>query len=531
MDADLLFRGAIVIDGTGADSIVTDVAVSGGRIVAVGDLAAMRAGREMDLTGKVLCPGFIDIHTHSDLSLLLGPEGESKVLQGVTTEVTGNCSISPFPVAPDRLVQHTDHLDWIGYDPVLKLSWTDLDGYAKQLAENPPALNIAPLVGHGAVRTAVMGHDQRPPTPDELAEMRVLVRESLDQGAFGMSTGLTVVPSAYADTNEVRELLRVVAGRGALYATHARSPVGEGFPEVAEAIATSLAVGARLQFSHAAINEPAKWGRADEVVAMFEDAERQGLDIGFDVYPYAASSSPLIQYIPGWVQAGGLDAMRTRLADPAERERAERELAAGWAGGIPWLWDRVVISRGGPGHEWCVGMSIEDAARQADVEPAAFTLDLCRGHGNNVQAVLHYRVEDDVRTFLAHRLSVIGSDGIALPLAQNGSQPHPRSFGAYPRVLGRYVREQRVLSLTEAVHKMTGAVADRLRLTDRGRLHPDAVADLVVFDPHTVIDHATFTDPGRAPTGITHVLVNGTFVVDDGKHTNARPGQVLRRKD
>lgn len=529
MNVDLLLRGGTVIDGTGSAAFLADVAVAHGHIRAIGDLATMQANQELDVTGRVVCPGFIDIHTHSDVSLLLNPAGESKILQGVTTEVTGNCSLSAFPLAADRLGLHADHLEWMAYGASPPpLAWLDLDGYASRLAENPPALNVAPLVGHGTVRIAVMGVDHRQPSEDELLEMKRLVAECIDQGAFGLSTGLTILPSAYADVEEVRELVRVVASREALYATHARSPVGAGFPEVEEAISTSHEASARLQFSHVAINEPSKWGRAYELVSLFEKAERKGLDVRFDVYPYAASSSALSQYMPDWVQAGGLDVMRRRLSDDAVRERAQRDLSAGWAGGIPWLWDRVVISRIGQDDHWCVGLSIEEASERAGLEPAAFALDMFVEYGNGVGVVLYYRTEEDLKTFLAHRLAIVGSDGLALPLAQAG-QPHPRSFGTYPRVLGRYVRDEQVLSLPDAVHKMTGAVAERLQLVDRGMLRVGSAADMVVFDPITVIDGATFSEPNRQSAGITHVLVNGLLVVVDGEQTSARPGRLLRR--
>lgn len=531
MNADLLLRGATVVDGTGAEPFVADVAVTGDRIVAVGDLIDVRAARVIDLQGRVVCPGFIDIHTHSDVSLLLDPAGESKVLQGVTTEVTGNCGFSAFPFSADHLDLHVDHLARIGDDPLepADLTWHDLDGYAARLEENPPALNVATLVGHGTVRVAVMGVDQRRATGDELEQMRRLVAQSLDQGAFGMSTGLTHIPSGYGDTDEVRELVRVVASRDALYATHSRATAGEGFAAVEEAISTCSDVGARLQFSHAAINEPSKWGRAAEHCALFEEAEAAGLDAWFDVYPYDASSSSLTQYLPPWVQAGGTDGMRELLAEGANRERAERELAAGWMNGIPWFWDKVVISRSGPGREDIVGLSIEEAAARAGVDPAAFTLDLCLEHGNSVQVVLFYRTEADMTAFLAHRLSVVGSDGSAVPLDQGGLKPHPRGFGTFPRILGRYVRVQGVLTLAQAVRKMTGAVAARLQINDRGTVREGMIADLVVFDPATVIDGATFTEPAQRPVGISHVVVNGTVVVDDGEQTSARPGRVLRR--
>ena len=530
METELLLRHAAVVDGTGTPPFLADVAVSGDRITVIGNLDGVSAARVIDVAGRVLCPGFIDVHTHSDVSLVLDPAGASKVLQGVTTEVTGNCGFSAFPLAPERLDLHADHLARIGDDPT-DLTWHDLDGYAARLEANPPALNVAPLVGHGTLRVAVMGVEPRRPTPDELDEMRALLVRSLRQGAFGMSTGLTHIPSGYGDTDEVRELVRVVAGHDALYSTHSRATSGPGFPAVEEAIATCFDVGARLQFSHAAINEPSKWGRARDVVGLFEQAHEDGLDVWFDVYPYDASASSLTQYLPPWVQAGGTGGMRELLSDPATRRRAERELAAGWMNGIPWFWDRVVISRSGPGREEYVGLSLEEAAARDGVTPAAFTLDLCLEHGNSVQVVLFYRTEQDMTTFLAHPLSVVGSDGSAVPMDQKGLKPHPRAFGTFPRVLGRYVRDQEVLTLPGAVRKMTGAVAARLQLPERGVVRDGAVADLVVFDPETVRDGATFTHPAQPPVGIDYVVVNGIVVVDQGRQTTARPGRVLRRTD
>jgi N-acyl-D-aspartate/D-glutamate deacylase len=528
MKYDMLIRNGTVVDGTGSPGRVADVAVQGDRIVSVGEVGASDAARVIDATDLIVAPGFIDIHTHSDVSLMLHPRCESKILQGVTTDVTGNCSFSPFPLSPDRIDLHRDHLLRIG-DGVPSLTWHDLDGYAEAVASDPPAFNAAPLAGHGTIRVAVMGVDQREPTTSELERMKGLLAQSLEQGAFGMSTGLTHVPSAYGSEAEVTELVRVVASHDALYATHSRGGSGRPFGGTEEAIRTATAAGARLQSSHAAINHPDHWGRAADMLALIDEARDGGLDVALDVYPYDASSSSLTQYLPQWVQDGGTEAMRARLAELSVIERAEQELAAGWFGGIPWLWDRVVFDRTGPGAEWMVGLSIQEAAARSGVTPAALTLRVCLDFGNYPRVVLFYRTEEDMMTFLAHPHAVVGSDGSALTLDQGGKRPHPRSFGTFPRIFGRYVREKGVLSLSEAVRKTSGAVAERLRLTDRGYIRPGLAADIVVFDPDTVADRATFQDPAQAPIGIPYVFVNGQIAVDGGDQTDARAGRVLRR--
>ena len=527
MAVDILLRGGIIVDGTGAPGYVGDVAVAGGRIVGVGERLDVDEGRVIHVSGLVVAPGFIDIHTHSDLTALRDPACESKIRQGVTTDVTGNCGSSPFPIALERIDAHLDHLGGRGFGG-LELSWTDVDGYAQVVDRRPTALNLAPLVGHGTLRTAGMGLDRRPPTADELATMQRLLGEQLEQGAFGFSTGLTLVPGAYATEDEVVALVDVVAEHDALYATHSRFDSDRDFGGVELAIRTATAAGARLQYSHAAINDPDLWGRASDITDMIDEARRGGLDVMFDVYPYDASSSSMTQFLPTWVPEGGTEAMRTRLADPTVYKRALAELRAGFWG-IPWFWDRVVLSKVDRPDSWSVGLTIEQAAARAGTDPAEWALQLCLDHGNAAKVVLFYRTEEDMTTFLAHPLAMVGSDGYATPFDTRGAQPHPRSFGTYPRIFGRYVREQGLLSLEEAVRKCTSVIAERLQITDRGLLQEGPVADIVVFDPDTIIDQATFSEPAAPPIGIHHVLVNGQLVVEDNQQTEARPGRVLRR--
>ncbi|BCB83914.1 N-acyl-D-amino-acid deacylase family protein [Phytohabitans suffuscus] len=523
MSLDLLLRGATTVDGTGAEPRRLDVGVRAGRIRYLGVDARPDATRTLDLTGLVLAPGFVDIHTHSDVSLLHDPAGESKVLQGVTTEVVGNCGFSAFPVHGDRRAMLSDHLARLG-DPPTTPDWADFPGYAGALDAARPAVNVAALVGHSALRIAAMADPYGPAGPRDLDRMRHLLDAALAAGAYGMSTGLTHTPSALGDTAEVTALVQVCARHGALYATHARAAAGRELAAIDEAIDTTRAAGGRLQFSHLALNDPAYWGRAADALARFDTAAAVGLDVAFDVYPYDASSSALIQYLPPWVQEGGSSGLRANAADPGWRSRAEEAVRGGFFGGIPWHWERVTVTAAGP-HRALAGQSVAAIAAARGERPERVVLDLCVDLGDAVQVVLHYRTEADMTAFLAHPLSVVGSDGNALPLA-GADLTHPRAFGTFPRVLGRYTK---LLGLPTAVRKMTLAPARRLGLTDRGLIAEGAVADLVAFDPGAVLDRATFDQPRRAPAGIAVVMVGGQIVVRDGTVGAARPGKVLRR--
>ncbi len=526
MTFDTLIHSGTVVDGSGGARYPADVGVSDGRIEAIGKLDAAAAA-------SVVAPGFIDMHSHSDVTLLDDPGGESKAHQGVTTEVTGNCSYSPFPsgaAAPrdlQRVMGSTmaSEVEW---------DWTTMDEWANRVDANGVSINVAAQLGQSALRIAVGANEDRPATRDETRAMKRLAEEAIEQGAFSITTGLTITPSCYADTDEVVELCEAVARYdGAFYATHARGNPGWHVKMIEEAVEVGRRAGIPVQFSHLAITDSRVYGRGPEMISVFERAISAGVDIVFDMYPYTAAGIDLHQVIPVWVREGENEEMMARLADPSIRARARRETAEGADGREAPDWTAVVVSSvQSERNASAVGRSIREVSDDAGEEPAETVLRLIHEERDVVSAVFHNRVESDIRYFLAQPQGMIGSDGNAIsPRGRNaGAVPHPRFYGTYPRLLGRYVRERpAVMTLEEAVYKSTGFPARRLGLKDRGLVKEGLAADLVVFDPATVIDRATFEEPHQYPLGIPYVLVAGAPVVWDGRHTGARPGRVLRR--
>lgn len=532
MTYDILIQHGTVIDGTGQPRYQADVGVQGGRIAAVGDLSQATAARVIDATGLVVAPGFIDMHTHSDVTLLDDPGGESMAHQGVTTQVTGNCSFSPFPSGEGGIRDFQRRMGSL-LPSRIQWQWTDLDGWATFMEQQGVSLNVAPLVGHSALRVAAGAVDDWPPASFEMKTMQRLAAEAVEQGAFGLSTGLTLPPSSYATTDEIVELVKAIAPYpGAFYATHARVWAGWHVKAIQEAVEVGQRAGVPVQYSHIAIIDKRAYGSGEEMVHVIEAARAQGLDATMDAYPYTAAGTPLSQLVPEWIQAGGIPAMLERLRDPAQRAKARADTAKGWFGGMPWEWDRLVIAQvRREENKPLVGRSVAEIAQLRQADPADTLLALIDEEDNYVAAVMHNRIESDARFFLSHPLVMIGSDGRAVsPHGLYGSaRPHPRFYGTYPRVLGRYVRDESVMSLEAAIFKMTAFPATRLGLRERGRVAEGLAADLALFDPATVADRATFEDPQQYPIGIPYVLVSGVPIVDGGVHTGARPGRVLRR--
>ena len=537
MAFDTLIKNGTIIDGTGRLRYDADVGIRGGKIEAIGSLEDAEAGRMVDAEGLIVAPGFIDMHSHSDMSLFDDPGGESKVHQGVTTEVTGNCSYSPFPLGPASAAN-------IGMGWKFEWGeWSDLNGWAERLEANGMSINIAAQLGQAALQIAVGANEDRPVTRDEMREMQRLATEAIEQGAFSLSTGLSLSPSGYMSTEELVELCRAIAHyEDVFYVTHARVGAGRHLLAIEEAIEIGQKGGLPVQFSHLAIGsqpDMGGWrkpqadqvGRGPEMMELFENARDGGLDITYDSYPYTAGQAGVDQTVPNWAQAGGIETYMARLRDPEMRARIRDEVRAG-LGGVRPLWDTWIIAEvSSDANKGLVGRSIAEIAAEREVEPAEAALQIEEEEGSAVSAVVHNRSERDVRFFLSHPLGMIGSDGLAIsPTGIHGSeQHHPRFYGTYPRILGRYVREQSIMSLETAVEKMSGMPAERLGLKDRGRVEEGLVADLAIFDPDTVIDRSTFEDPHQLAGGVPHVFVAGEPVVSDGAHTGARPGRVLRR--
>ncbi|RAK60762.1 D-aminoacylase [Phenylobacterium hankyongense] len=529
MHFDLLIRNGHYFDDAG-DLRAGGVGVVADRIVALGDIPEdATATKTIDATDRLISPGFIDIHTHSDLSAVCQPCCQSKLHQGVTTEVIGNCSLSAFPLNQAHRDQHRELMQVVSLHET-SFDWTDLDGYARAVEAAAPALNIVPLVGHGALRIAAGLGGVAGPCPAHVrGGMSRLLAEAFEQGAFGFTTGLSIVPSCYADQEEVQELVNLTSAYDRMYATHIRASGVTELEAFNEAAATTRASGVRLQYSHLAINQPSNWGKGGEVLERFHKLRADGVDVAFDVYPYDASSSSLSQYLPSWVQAGGLEAMRERLRDPATRRQALADAGQSWwAVEGPWRWERFIVSAAPPQCHEMIGHSIAELADGHALSGEELALRLVEEFGNEVHVVLHYRDEADVVSFMRDDLAIIGSDGLALPARDDGSRVHPRSFGSFPRVLGRYVRDQAALTLAEAIRKMTSAPADRLKLRDRGRLTPGCFADITILDPSRVSDRATFTNPFELAEGVEVVVVNGAVALEAGAETGARSGRLLR---
>lgn len=522
-----LLRGGTVVDGTGGPRYAADVLVAGDRIAAIGDGAGTGADRVVDVRGMVVAPGFVDMHAHSDLRLLTEPPHLAKISQGVTTEVLGQDGLSYAPVDDDVLaVLRRKIAGWNG-DPGPELfTWRGVAGYLDRLDEGI-AGNAAYLVPHGTVRALVCGWDDRPATPEEIAGMQDLVRTGMGEGAVGLSAGLTYTPGMYADGGELVALCRTVGELGGFLAPHHRSYGAGALDAYAEMIDVADRSGCALHLSHATLNFGPNRGRAGELIAMLDAAIARGTDVTLDTYPYLPGATTLSAILPSWSQSGGHEATLDRLRDPdtLSRIRADLEVhGSDGCHGVVAEWDTIEISGvTNPELAGHVGRTIAEIAGPDD--PFATCVDILLRDDLGTGILQHVGHEENVRAIMQHPRHTGGSDGLLV-----GAKPHPRAWGTFPRYLGHYCRELGLFSLEECVAHLTGRAAARLRLADRGLVRTGHAADLVVFDPDTVTDTATFAEPAQQAAGIPYVLVNGVLAIDGGERTGALAGRALRRR-
>jgi N-acyl-D-amino-acid deacylase len=515
MAYDLLITGGRLIDGTGLPWFWGDVAVQDGRIVAVGRLAGVVAQREIKADGRVVSPGFIDMHTHSDLQLLANPLHECKTRQGVTTEVVGHDGLGLAPLTPQVAAILQEQLaGWNGRSDVA-WDWSSITTYLDRF-DGHVAVNVATHVPHGTVRLIVMGEEDRAPTDDEMHRMQALIDSAMREGAIGLSTGLTYAPCMFADDDEMVELCKTLRPYNGIYSPHHRNYGMEALKGYADSIEIGRRAGVPVHLTHCHFGFPVNKGRAPELLAMIDRARADGVEITMDTYPYLAGNTYLHSLLPSWVQAGGSRAILERLQSADIRARLRHELeVTGSDGfhGVPLGWEMIVIA----------GTPLPEAAAQAGKDSFTYFCDLLVETSLGVACLAFIGNEENVQTILQHPAHMVGSDGILV-----GELPHPRGWGSHARYLAHYTRELGLLTWEEAVRKMTSAPARRIGALDRGILRPGFAADIVVFDPDKIQDTATYEQPRQHPEGIHYVVVNGKLVVDNGSVTGETPGRALR---
>jgi len=529
---DLVLRGGSIVDGTGAPAVAGDVALRGDRIAAVGTVPG-RGTMELDVRGLVIAPGFIDMHSHSDYLLLEDGAAQSKIRQGVTTEVFGEES-SGGP-SKGKLKPRRPKGDEEGNG-----EWTTLGGYFRSLERSKISVNVASYVGQGNIWRCVMGDAYDRPTPAQLGEMRTLIAEAMEDGAVGLSTMLASGPGFLATTDDLVELCREVKKYGGLYSTHHRNEGAGVFESVKEAIAIGERAGVPVDIIHLKIADQQNWGKMKDIVALIENARRRGVNVQANIYPYTRGNNNLVTILPPWAHEGGHEKLMARLKDPAERARMKKDIQSGIPGwynhytAVGGDWSRMLVNgnlsaknRAAEGQT----MDVILAKRNAGADPIEGLFDFLVEENGSIPTIYAHHTEEDMTLALSQPWCSIGSDGLAHsiegPLRRG--RPHPRSFGTFPRVLGVYVRDKHVLTLEDAVLKMTSLNAAKIGLKDRGVIRAGAFADLAVFDAGRVIDRATYLDPFQYPDGIEVVIVNGEVTVDHGRHTGARAGRVLLR--
>lgn len=523
---DLLITGGRLIDGAGTPWYWADVAVRGDRIVAVGALAGAAAKRIIKAEGRIVCPGFIDMHTHSDLYPLYNPLMECKIRQGVTTDVIGHDGLGLAPVTPKTAAMLREQLAGWNGRPNLDWDWSTITTYLDRF-EQKVALNVATHVSHGTVRMAVMGMENRPPTAEELRRMQVLIDQGMREGAIGLSTGLTYAPAMFASDDEVVELCKALRPYNGFYCPHHRNYGMTALQAYYDSIEIGRRAGVPVHLTHCHLGYAVNKGRAPELLAAIDQARAEGVEVTMDTYPYLAGNTYLHAFLPTWMHEGGTEATLARLKSPDLQERLRYEMeVTGSDGfsGVPMGWEMLQIGGIMGEHDPAlVGMFLPEAAARAGQTPYEFFVDLLIQTRLGVSCLAHIGNEENVQTILQHPAHVVGSDGILV-----GGRPHPRGWGTHVKFLAHYVRDMGLLSWEEGIRKMTSATARRIGCLERGLVRPGFMADLVVFDPDTLRDTATYENPISYPKGVHFVAVNGVLVVEESQTTGATPGRALR---
>ena len=530
---DLLIRGATVVDGTGVPGVRASVTIDGGRIAAIlPDGAAPDASTVVDAGGLVLAPGFIDMHSHADFTLPSYPAAINSLAQGVTTEVIGNCGYAPAPLASDAARADEQRAACHGLGPDLDWGWQTFGDYLARLDAARPAVNVIPLVGHGMLRLAVVGPEARAANAAELAEMHDAAARALADGAWGLSTGLVYPPGAYADTDEIVAVGRALEPVDGLYASHIRNENDDLADALDEAIEIGRRLRVRVEVSHLKAAGRQNHGRAAEALAILDRGRAGGVRVHRDAYPYTAGSTLLTQLLPPWVHDAGTDALVDRLGSSEVRAR----IAADVANGLPG-WPNYIVATGGwdgimiaavvdPALRSLEGRTVAEAAAARGIDPLNLALDTMMADRGATMMIVSLMGQADVDEIMADPSTTIGSD--QLGVTSREARVHPRAYGTFVRVLGHYVRDRAILDLPAAIHRMTGLPAASLGLTDRGRIVPGAVADLVLFDPATVADASTYADPTRPAVGVESVFLGGVVAVERGQALRPSLGGVLR---
>jgi N-acyl-D-amino-acid deacylase len=530
---DILIQGGYIIDGSGAPWYRGDIAIKDGIIAHIGKLDGEQAKKTIKVDGLVVAPGFIDIHSHDDLHVLENPLMDAKIRQGVTSTVIGNCGFGLYPVLPENQKLFYEYATGLFGEPEKEdLGYFELEDFFKALSLNGSTLNVSSLVAHGTLRISGMGYDNRKPTEAELKKMKNLLRQGLRSGAVGMSLGLIYPPGSFANTEELIELSKVVAEEGGIITSHMRNEAQYLLESIEEMLIIAREAKVPIEISHLKASGFPNFGKGIEAIRLISKAKLEGIDVTFDQYPYPAGSTTATILLPPWSLEGGLKKMLERIRNKEIRNQIKKDMIEGIPGS-PWEprwkiygWDNIMIcSVQKPENKKYEGNRVKDITDQFHLDPFDFILDLLEDEDGSVIMITFQQDNNDLEAIMVHELQMFGSDGLPL----RGRKAHPRLYGTYPRVLGTYVRENKLLSLERAVYKMTYMPANRLGILDRGLIRPGMAADITIFNKDTIADLSTYTNPTVKPDGIEMVIVNGVVVLEEGCFTGEYPGKPLRK--